>query len=211
MRVAAKVELDEGARKALLKLSRSKKTSVRLAQRASIILLAAEGLQNQEIGAQLGIGRVPVARWRQRYIAQGLAGIERDLPRGAPPKKIDVARLIELTTQSKPECATHWSTRTMAAELGVHSVTVSRHWRANGLKPHLIDGFKVSRDPDFVEKLEDIVGLYMSPPEHAMVLCCDEKSQIQALDRTQPGLPIKMGRLARLIQNLHRCFVHVHE
>jgi len=204
VRVAAKVELDEGERTALLKLSRSKKTSVRLAQRASIVLLAAEGLQNQEIAERLGIGRIPVSRWRERYLAQGLAGIERDLPRGAPPKKIDVARLIELTTQSKPECATHWSTRTMAAELGVHSVTVSRHWRANGLKPHLIEGFKVSRDPDFVEKLEDIVGLYLSPPEHALVLCCDEKSQIQALDRTQPGLPIKKGRAATMTHDYKR-------
>ena len=204
MRVASKVELDETARKELLKLSRSKKTSVRLAQRASIVLLAADGLQNQEIASQLGIGRLQVARWRGRYIALGLPGIERDLPRGAPPKKIDVARLIELTTQSKPESATHWSTRTMATELGVHSVTVSRHWRANGLKPHLIDGFKVSRDPDFVEKLEDIVGLYMSPPEHILVLCCDEKSQIQALDRTQPGLPIKKGRAATMTHDYKR-------
>ena len=204
MRVASKVELDEAARKELLRLSRSKKTSVRLAQRASIVLLAADGLQNQEIASQLGIGRLQVARWRGRYIALGLPGIERDLPRGAPPKKIDVARLIELTTQSKPESATHWSTRTMATELGVHSVTVSRHWRANGLKPHLIDGFKVSRDPDFVEKLEDIVGLYMSPPEHALVLCCDEKSQIQALDRTQPGLPIKKGRAATMTHDYKR-------
>ncbi len=204
MRVASKVELDEAARKELLKLSRSKKTSVRLAQRASIVLLAADGLQNQEIASQLGIGRLQVSRWRGRYIALGLPGIERDLPRGAPPKKIDVARLIELTTQSKPENATHWSTRTMATELGVHSVTVSRHWRANGLKPHLIDGFKVSRGPDFVEKLEDIVGLYMSPPEHALVLCCDEKSQIQALDRTQPGLPIKKGRAATMTHDYKR-------
>ena len=204
MRVASKVELDEAARKELLKLSRSKKTSVRLAQRASIVFLAADGFQNQEIASQLGVGRVQVSRWRERYIAQGMAGIERDLPRGAPPKKIDVARLIELTTQSQPESATHWSTRTMAAELGVHSVTVSRHWRAHGLKPHLIDGFKVSRDPDFVEKLEDIVGLPMSPPEHALVLCCDEKSQIQALDRTQPGLPIKKGRAATMTHDYKR-------
>ena len=204
MRVAAKVELDDRARKALLKLSRSKKTSVRLAQRASIVLLAADGLQNQEIASLLGIGRVPVSRWRERYIAQGLAGIERDLPRGAPPRKIDVAHLIDLTTQSKPENASHWSTRTMAAELGVHSVTVSRHWRATGLQPHLIEGFKVSRDPDFVEKLEDIIGLYMSPPEHALVLCCDEKSQSQALDRTQPGLPIKKGRAATMTHGYKR-------
>jgi hypothetical protein len=115
-----------------------------------------------------------------------------------------VARLIELTTQSQPEAATHWSTRTMAAELGVHASTVARHWQANGLKPHQMRGFKVSRDPKFVEKLEDIVGLYMSPPEHALVLCCDEKSQIQALDRTQPGLPLKKGRAQTMTHDYKR-------
>jgi transposase len=133
-----------------------------------------------------------------------LAGIERDLPRGAPPKKVDIARLVELTTQSKPEAATHWSTRKMAEVLGVHSSSISRHWRAAGLKPHIVRGFKVSRDPNFVEKLEDIVGLYMSPPEHALVLCCDEKSQVQALDRTQPGLPLKKGRAATMTHDYKR-------
>jgi len=128
-----------------------------------------------------------VSRWRERYAQSRLSGIERDLPRGAPPAKVDVARLVELTTQTKPKAATHWSTRTMATELGVSAASVSRHWRANGLKPHVVRGFKVSRDPQFVEKLEDIVGLYMSPPEHALVFCCDEKSQVQALDRTQPA------------------------
>jgi transposase len=204
VRVASKVVLDEAARLELTKLSRSKKTSVRLAQRASIVLLAADGLQNKDIAVRLRIGRVQVSRWRERYVALGLAGIERDLPRGAPPKKVDVERLIELTTQSTPEGATHWSTRTMAAELGVDAATVSRHWRANGLKPHLVRGFKVSRDPDFVDKLEDIVGLYMSPPEHALVLCCDEKSQVQALDRTQPGLPLKKGRAATMTHDYKR-------
>ena len=178
----------------LTKLVRSKLSSVRLAQRARILLLVAEGMQNKAIAQQLGVGRVQVARWRERYAESRLAGIERDLPRGAPPAKVDVARLVELTTQTKPEAATHWSTRTMAAKLGVSAASVSRHWRANGLKPHVVRGFKVSRDPKFVEKLEDIVGLYMSPPEHALVLCCDEKSQVQALDRTQPGLPLKRGR-----------------
>ena len=113
---------------------------------------------------ELGVGQVQVSRWRERYCRLRLAGIERDLPRGAPPSTVDVARLVELTTQSKPEAATHWSTRTMAAELGVSAASVSRYWRANGLKPHLVRGFKVSRDPKFVEKLEDIVGLYLSPP-----------------------------------------------
>jgi transposase len=177
---------------------------VRLALRARIVVLAAQGLQNIEIAARLGVGRVQVSRWRERYIESRLAGIERDLPRGAPPTTVDVARLVELTTQSTPEAATHWSTRTMAAELGVSAASVSRYWRKNGLKPHLVRGFKVSRDPQFVEKLEDIVGLYLAPPEHALVLCCDEKSQVQALDRTQPGLPLKKGRAATMTHDYKR-------
>ena len=187
-----------------MKLVRSKLTSVRLAQRARIVLLAADGMQSKDIAAKLAIGRVQVSRWRERYAQSRFAGIERDLPRGAPPVKVDVARLVELTTQSKPKAATHWSTRTMAEELGVSAASVSRHWRANGLKPHLTRGFKVSRDPQFVEKLEDIVALYMSPPEHALVLCCDEKSQVQALDRTQPGLPLKKGRAATMTHDYKR-------
>jgi len=189
MRVAPTIVLTDGERAQLQRLVRSRRTSVRLSQRARMVLLAAEGMQNKDIAQQLRVGRVQVARWRERYGQSRLAGIERDLARGAPPVKVDVARLVELTTQSKPEAATHWSTRKMASALGVSAATVSRHWRANGLKPHLVRGFKVSRDPKFVEKLEDIVGLYMAPPEHALVLCCDEKSQVQALDRTQPGLP----------------------
>ena len=204
MRVAPEIVLTEDEHMELTKLSQSRLTSVRLAQRAHIVLLAAAGMENREIAEQLGIGRIQVARWRGRYAQLRLAGIERDLPRGAPPAKVDVARLVELTTQSKPKVTTHWSTRTMAAELGVSSSSVSRHWRANGLKPHLMRGFKVSRDPHFVEKLEDIVGLYMSPPEHALVLCCDEKSQVQALDRTQPGLPLKKGRAATLTHDYKR-------
>jgi len=204
MRVAPEIVLTEDERVELTKLSQSRLTSVRLAQRAQVVLLAAKGMQNQEIAGEVGIGRIQVARWRGRYAELRLAGIERDLPRGAPPKKVDVARLVELTTQSKPEAATHWSTRTMAKVLGVHSSSVSRHWRAAGLKPHIVRGFKVSRDPNFVEKLEDIVGLYMSPPEHALVLCCDEKSQVQALDRTQPGLPLKKGRAETMTHDYKR-------
>jgi transposase len=175
-----------------------------LAQRARIVLLAADGWLNKDIADELGVGRVQVSRWRDRYVESGLAGIERDLPRGAPNVKVDVAQLVELTTQGKPDAATHWSTRKMAAKIGVSAASVSRHWRANGLKPHLVMGFKVSRDPRFVEKLEDIVGLYMSPPEHALVLCCDEKSQVQALDRTQPGLPLKKGRAATMTHDYKR-------
>jgi len=204
VRVAPAIVLTDEQKSELSKLARSKRTSVRLAQRARIVLLAAQGLQNKDIAEQLGIGRVQVSRWRERYLESGLEGIERDLPRGAPPAKMDVPRLVELTTQSKPEAATHWSTRKMAAELGVAASTVWRHWQAHGLKPHIVRGFKVSRDPKFVEKLEDIVGLYMAPPEHALVLCCDEKSQVQALDRTQPGLPMKKGRAATMTHDYKR-------
>ena len=204
LRVAPVVELSEKQEAELTKLVRSKRTSVRLSQRAQIVLLAAQGMMNKDIAEQLGVGRVQVARWRERYVEFGLQGIERDLPRGAPPVKVNVQRLVDLTTQSKPPAATHWSTRKMAAELGVSASTVMRHWQANGLKPHVVRGFKVSRDPKFVEKLEDIVGLYMSPPEHALVLCCDEKSQVQALDRTQPGLPLKKGRAQTMTHDYKR-------
>ena len=205
MRVAPEIILTSEERAELMRLTRSRLTSVRLDQRAGIVLLAADGFQNKDIAQILAIGRIQVSRWRQRYGLYRLVGIERDLPRGAPPVTVDVARLMELTTQSKPEAATHWSTRTMAQALGVSAASVSRHWRAHGLKPHLVHGFKVSRDPKFVEKLEDIVGLYMSPPEHALVLCCDEKSQVQALDRTQPGLPMKKGRAATMTHDYKRC------
>jgi len=204
MRVAPAIELTKEQQDELMKLARSKRTSVRLAQRAQIVLLAAQGLQNKAIAEQLGIGRVQVARWRERYLESGLQGIERDLPRGAPPVKVDVERLVQLTTQSTPEAATHWSTRKMAQVLGVASSTVMRHWHAHGIKPHLVRGFKVSRDPNFAQKLDDIVALYVSPPEHALVLCCDEKSQVQALDRTQPGLPIKKGRAQTMTHDYKR-------
>ncbi len=196
LRVAPLISLTIEQERELTGLARSKRTSVRLAQRAQIVLLAAKGLQNKDIAEQLGIGRVQVARWRERYLEYGLQGIERDLPRGAPPVKVDVAKLVQMTTQDRPEAATHWSTRKMGAALGVSASTVMRHWQAHGLKPHTVRGFKVSRDPGFIHKLEDIVGLYMSPPEHALVLCCDEKSQV--LDRTKPGLPLKKGRAATM-------------
>ena len=204
MRVAPEIVLTNEERAELTKLLRSKLTSVRLAVRARIVLLAEQGWQSKDIAQELGIGKVQVSRWRERYAKARLTGIERDLPRGAPPVTVDVARLVELTTQAKPEAATHWSTRTMAEALGISAASVSRYWRKNGLKPHLVRGFKVSRDPKFVEKLEDIVGLYMSPPEHALVLCCDEKSQVQALDRTQPGLPLKKGRAATMTHDYKR-------
>jgi transposase len=204
VRVAPAIELNEDEEDELIRLALSKVESVRLVERARIVLLAAQGLQDRQIAEELDIDRITAGRWRKRYIDCGLAGIERDLPRGAPALKVDVAELVQRTTQTKPEAATHWSTRKMAAALGVSPSTVMRHWRANGLKPHLVRGFKISRDPKFVEKLEDIVGLYMAPPEHAIVLCCDEKSQVQALDRTQPGLPPKKGRAQTMTHDYKR-------
>jgi transposase len=204
MRIAPEMSLTHEEQAELKKLVRSGLTSTRLAVRARIVLLASQGMQNKDIAVQLLVGRVQVARWRERYNESRLAGIERDLPRGAPPVTVDVARLVELTTQSKPTAATHWSTRTLADAMQISAASVGRYWRKNGLKPHLVRGFKVSRDPKFAEKLEDIVGLYMSPPEHALVLCCDEKSQVQALDRTQPGLPMKKGRAATMTHDYKR-------
>jgi len=204
MRVAAKIVLNVEQEKQLKKLSRSKTTSVRLAQRAKIVLLAAAGHDNQEIAEKLGVGRVQVGRWRARYAHEGMVGIERDLPRGGRKSTIDTQEIVRLTTQTLPEHATHWSTRTMAEVAGVGATTVRRVWRAHGLKPHQVEVFKVSRDLKFVEKLEDVVGLYLNPPEHALVLCCDEKSQVQALDRTQPGLPLKKGRAATMTHDYKR-------
>jgi transposase len=204
MRVAPDIVLSTTEKKTLERLARSNTSSVRLARRAKLILLAAQGLDNQVIAAQLGVGRVQVGRWRTRYAEGGLQAIEKDLPRGGRKPRVDHQKIVELTTQTTPKSATHWSTRTMAEAAGVSATTVARVWRAHGLKPHRVRSFKVSRDPRFVEKLEDIVGLYLSPPEHALVLCCDEKSQVQALDRTQPGLPLKKGRAATMTHDYKR-------
>ena len=198
MRIADQIELNPEERSRLLKLTHSDTVSVRLARRAGIILLAADGFENKTIGEMIGAGRVQVATWRKRYLVGGLPALERDLPRSGRKRSVDAAEIVRLTTQTKPEAATQWSTRTLAAVAGVSDTAVQRVWKAHGLKPHRVRRFKVSRDPKFVEKLEDIVGLYMHPPEHAVVLCCDEKSQVQALDRTQPGLPLKKGRAATM-------------
>ena len=204
MRLAAKIQLDDEQRARLTQLARSKTVSVRLARRAQMVLLAAQGKANDVIAQQLGVGRIQVGRWRNRYIKGGLAAIEKDLPRGGRPVQADVAKIVRLTTQTRPAAATQWSTRTLAAKVGVSDTTVLRVWHAHGLKPHRVRTFKVSRDPRFAEKLEDIVGLYLSPPEHALVLCCDEKSQVQALDRTQPGLPMKKGRAQTMTHDYKR-------
>ena len=185
-------------------MANSSTVSVREARRAAIVLLAAQGLTNHQIADQLGVGRVQVGRWRTRYAEGGLAAIVQDRPRGGRPSQVDAQEIVRLTTQMKPPGATHWSTRTLAEATGVSASTIRRVWQAHGLKPHRVETFKVSRDPRFIEKLEDIVGLYLSPPEHALVLCCDEKSQVQALDRTQPGLPLKKGRAATMTHDYKR-------
>ena len=204
MRVAPTIVLNEEDRKKLVQLAKSRTASVRASRRAQIVLLAAAGKKNDVIANELDVGRVQVGRWRERYAKDGLAGIERDLPRGGRPSEANVAEIVRLTTHTKPEAATHWSTRTMGAKVGVSDTTVLRVWHRHGLKPHLVRSFKVSRDPRFVEKLEDIVGLYLNPPEHALVLCCDEKSQVQALDRTQPGLALKKGRASTMTHDYKR-------
>ena len=176
MRVAPKIVLSSDEIRMLEKLARGRQTPVRLAQRSSIVLLAAEGKENQEIASRLRISRETVGRWRRRYAESGLAGIEKDAPRPGRTPSISTAKVREIvrkTTRSKPKggkAGSHWSSRTMAAAAGVSASTVRRVWKRHGLKPHLVRTFKVSNDPRFVEKLEDIVGLYMNPPEHALVL-----------------------------------------
>jgi transposase len=207
MRVACQITVTDNERKTLLRWSRGRSTPARLVLRAKIVLLAAEGIQNKSIGVEVGTDQQTVTRWRRRYAEKGLAGIQKDAPRGGrkPTRRDKVARLIvERTTQTRPKNATHWSIRTLAKELGVSASMVARVWRANNLKPHLTRTFKLSNDPHFVEKLVDVTGLYLNPPEHAMVLCVDEKSQIQALDRTQPGLPMFPGRCGTVTHDYKR-------
>ena len=197
MRVASAIALPKETRRQLEKQMRGRSTPVRVAQRSRIVLLAADGLQNKQIAAQMGVTPRMVALWRGRFIALGLDGLLKDAPRPGRTPAISaaiVSEVIAKTTQSTPANATHWSRSTMARAMSISDSTVGRIWRANGLKPHRVDTFKVRNDPDFADKLEAIVGLYLNPPEHALVLSVDEKSQIQALDRTQPGLPMKKGR-----------------
>jgi transposase len=194
MRVAPPIDLSEDVRRKLEQQSRGRTTQARVVLRSRIVLLAAEGLQNKQIAGTLKVAPRMAALWRGRFIEHGIEGLLKDAPRAGRTPSISRVRLIEKTTQSKPRNATHWSTRTMAREMGISKASVSRIWRANGLKPHRVESFKVSNDPHFADKLEAIVGLYLNPPEHALVLSVDEKSQIQALDRTQPGLPLKKGR-----------------
>ena len=207
MRVAAAVELSDEQRQQLEKQARARSVSVRLAQRSKMILQAAAGLSDSRIGVELGVKRQTVARWRSRFNRLGLKGIEKDAPRPGRKPQISAKRvkqIVRMTTQEKPSDATHWSTRSMAQAAGISEASVRRIWKKHGLKPHLLRRFKLSNDPLFAEKVADIVGLYLNPPEHALVLSVDEKSQVQALDRTQPGLPLKRGRAGTMTHDYKR-------
>lgn len=207
MRKAVDIQLTSKEFETLKKWSRGRSTPVRLMIRAKIILLAADGKQNNEIAAELDISRKMVGLWRKRFAEKRLTGLEKDAPRsGRNPTKRDqlVKQIIQKTTQENPKDATHWSTRTLAQELKINHSMVYRVWKANNIKPHLNRTFKVSNDPQFVEKVVDVVGLYLNPPEHALVLSVDEKTSIQALDRTQPSLPMIPGRAGTLTHDYKR-------
>jgi transposase len=207
MRHALPITLSKEIRTELERLSRSRKSSVRLVERAKIILLAADGFQDIDIAERLSITRQKSARWRHRFAESGIPGIEKDAPRSGRIPSISqekISEVIKRTTNELPAGRTHWSTRTMAKATGLSKSTISCIWRANGLKPHLFKTFKVSNDPHFEEKLTDIIGIYLNPPEHALVLSLDEKSQIQALDRTQKSLPVYPGRCGTLTHDYKR-------
>lgn len=207
MRVAPPVVITSEEQEKLESIARARSLPSRLVERARIVLLAAEGRQDKEIAVLLRLTPKKVARWRARFLQAGIGGLEKDAPRAGRPATITetvVERVIRKTTREKPAAATHWSTRTMADAVGISEASVRRIWHAHGLKPHLVKTFKVSNDAQFAEKLEDVVGLYLNPPEHAIVLSVDEKSQIQALDRTQPGLPLKRGRAGTMTHDYKR-------
>jgi len=207
MRVAVPIVLTPQERTTLDSWARGRRTPHRLVLRAKIVLRAAAGRRNDEIARDLATDRESVGRWRTRFAQRRLAGIARDAPRpGRPPALAPalVERIVTLTTTTTPPAATHWSTRTLAPVVGVSPKTVHRVWQAHGLPPHRVRPFKLSRDPRFREKLTDVVGLYLDPPAHALVLCVDEKCQIQALDRTQPGLPLKKGRCGTFTHDYKR-------
>lgn len=196
-RVARTIQLDPTNRIELERWVNAHGTPQQVTQRCRIVLEASAGHQDKEIADTLQINVKTVALWRGRFLKQGMDSLWEVAPgRGRKPRygADKVAALIEATLQNRPAGGTHWSCRSMAKEQGVSKDTVSRIWQAHQIKPHRTRGFKVSRDPQFLEKLTDVVGLYLNPPSKALVLCVDEKSQIQALDRTQPGLPLKKGR-----------------
>jgi transposase len=186
---------------------RAKKTPQRVVLRSHICLLAAEGLSHNSIAKRLNTSRPTVILWVNRFREEGPSGLSEDAPHGPSSRRLDpekVHAIVEATLHTTPEDATHWSTRTMAKALGVSHATIQRIWDAHGLQPHRVETFKLSKDKRFVEKLTDVVGVYLNPPDKAVVLCVDEKSQVQALDRTQPGLPMKKGRCGTMTHDYKR-------
>ena len=207
MRRAVQITLSEAERKMLRQWARSRSAAARLVSRARMILLAAEDWENREIADKLGVHRVTVATWRKRFAAERLTGIELERSgrgRRATKRKHWAGTIVDVTLQTTPKDATHWSVRSLAKHLGIDKSMVQRVWRTHELAPHRVRTFKLSNDKRFVEKLVDVVGLYLRPPEHALVLSVDEKSQIQALDRTQPSLPFKKGRCGTMTHDYKR-------
>lgn len=198
-RPVSELTLTTSERTTLEKWVRRGKTAQSLAQRARVVLACAEGKTNTAVAGMVGVGRLTVGKWRSRFLERRLDGL-RDRPRSGAPRTVsdaDVERVLVRTLETTPRGATHWSTRSMAEASGLSRSTINRIWRAFSLQPHRTETFKLSSDPLFIEKVRDIVGLYMNPPEKALVLCVDEKSQIQALNRTQPLLPMRPGQIER--------------
>lgn len=186
---------------------RAKTTPQRVVLRSRICLLAANGQANSAIARELCTSRPTVLQWRERFEKHGPSGLAEDAPHGPSSRRLaahKVRAIVDATLQTTPPGATHWSTRTLAEKMGVGHATIARIWDAHGLQPHRVETFKLSRDKQFVDKLTDVVGLYLNPPDKALVLCIDEKSQIQALDRTQPGLPMKKGRCGTMTHDYKR-------
>jgi transposase len=192
--------LEPADREQLERWARRPKSEQRLALRSRIVLGCAQGLDNDEVAGLLGVNAKTVGKWRRRFVERGPDGLSDEPRPGVPRSVLDdkVEEIVRRTIEERPAEATHWSTRSMARRVGVSPATVGRIWQALGLKPHLVETFKISTDPLFVEKVRDVVGLYLDPPERALVLSVDEKSQIQALDRSQPILPILPGTPARM-------------
>ena len=204
-RAAVAITLSASERRELGGLARRRKTAQGLARRARIVLAAADGLENKAIVEQVGADANTVGKWRRRFAEHRLDGLY-DEPRSGAPRTIDdqrIAEIIGLTLEETPPDGTHWSLRSMARASGYAPSTIHRIWRAFGLQPHRSETFKLSADPLFVDKVRDIVGLYLDPPERALVLCVDEKSQIQALDRSRPLLPMRPGQVERRHPRLH--------
>lgn len=198
-RPKATVVLSTEQREQLEAWSRRRKTAQALALRARIVLHCAQGGHDSEVAGQVGVTRQTVGRWRRRFIDRGVDGLL-DEPRPGAPRQISdatVEKVVTLTLESRPKDATHWSTRSLARKTGLSRSSIGRIWRAFGLRPHRSESFKLSTDPLLIEKVRDIVGLYLNPPDRAMVLCVDEKPQIQALDRSQPILPMRPGQIER--------------